>query len=339
MKPSQLIQFLPEAFGARMPVLVTGQPGIGKSDIAEQAAAAAGCEYILSHPAVADPTDAKGLPWMIDGAATFVPFGEMRRAIGATAPTVWALDDFGQAPPAVQASYMQLLLARRVNEHILPDCVTFLAMTNRRTDRAGVTGILEPVKSRFGAIVELEPNLDDWTDWAFGHGIDAALIAFLRFRPDLLANFEPSADLTNSPLPRTWANLNRILGLDIPEIVRNEAMCGAVGQGAATEFLAFLRLYQTLPAIDGILVDPDASPIPTEPGTLYAVTTALGMRANVQNIGRIARYATRLMDSAHGEFAALLIRDAVRRDHAITQTPDFIRLAAGELGQLISGAN
>ena len=35
------------------------------------------------------------------------------------------------------------------------DQVTFIACTNRKTDMAGVTGILEPVKSRFISISEL----------------------------------------------------------------------------------------------------------------------------------------------------------------------------------------
>ena len=107
-----------------MPLLVTGAPGIGKSDVLAQAATRANAHLILSHPAVSDPTDVKGLPWVAADAkhATFLPFGELDRALNATEPTVWFLDDLGQATPAVQASYMQLLLARRVNGHALPDC-------------------------------------------------------------------------------------------------------------------------------------------------------------------------------------------------------------------------
>jgi hypothetical protein len=58
---------------------------------------------------------------------------------------------------------MQLILARRVNSFTLPDCVSFVAASNRRQDKAGVTGILEPVKSRFATILEVSPDLDDWT--------------------------------------------------------------------------------------------------------------------------------------------------------------------------------
>jgi len=340
MKASQLSKLLSYCITAHLPVLITGAPGIGKSDIVAKAALDANADVILSHPAVADPTDAKGLPWVDSNdtsSATFLPFGELARALKATKLTVWFLDDLGQAPPAVQASYMQLLLARRVNGHILPDCVTFVAATNRRTDRAGVSGILEPVKSRFASIVELTADIDEWSAWAFDHAIPAEMIAFLRFRPELLSKFEASADLTNSPMPRTWASAAKLFSLNMPKAIEFAAIAGAVGEGAATEFLAFVRLFKELPSIDGILIDPDAAKIPDQPATLYAVATALSMRANSTNFGRIAKYATRLMNSAKGEFAALILRDSIRRDPAIQQTTDFVKLVSSPLGSLISG--
>lgn len=341
MSPAALSQFLAQAIAARLPVLITGAPGIGKTDIVSAAAVQAGADLILSHPVVEDPTNAKGLPWPDkDGkVAKFLPFGELAQAVMATKPTVWFLDDLGQAPPMVQASYMQLLLARRVNNHILPECVTFVAATNRRTDRAGVSGILEPVKSRFATIVELQPNLDDWCAWAFQHDVPAELIAFLRFKPEYLCNFAASADLTNSPLPRTWAHVAKLLKLTLPPAVQLAAVSGAVGQGAGIDFAAFQQLYAELPTIDSILNDPDASQIPSKPGTLYAVVTALGIRSTLKNFPKVARYAERLWKAGHGEFAALLLRDCVRKDHAVMQTTAFVKLASDELGALIAGSN
>ena len=339
MKPSQLTALLATMIPAREPVLITGAPGVGKSDVVEQARKAAGADLIISHPAVADPTDAKGLPWPgKDGkSATFLPFGELRQAMDAKVLTVWFLDDLGQAPAAVQAAYMQLLLARRVNGHKLPDCVTFLAATNRRTDRAGVGGILEPVKSRFTTIVELEADLNDWCMWAFAHMMPAELIAFLRFRQDLLCAFKASADLTNSPVPRTWAAVGRMMQLGMPNDIQHVAFSGAVGEGPAAEFGGFLRMFREMPTIDGILLDPAGAKLPDQPATLYAVVTALGMRSNEQTFNRIAQYATRMVDSGRAEFAALLVRDAVRKDSAVQNTEGFTRLASGDLGRLISG--
>lgn len=337
MKPSELVTFIASAIGARLPILIQGAPGIGKSDIVAHAAAASGADLILSHPAVADPTDAKGLPWVVNGAATFLPFGELQRALSATRRTVWFLDDLGQASPAVQASYMQLLLARRVNGHVLSDEITFVAATNRRTDRAGVSGILEPVKSRFGSIVELTPDLNEWCRWAIAANLPPELIAYLRFQPDHLCNFTASADLTNCPVPRTWSHVGKILQLGLPAGIQHEAIAGAVGAGAAVEFSAFLRIYAELPSVDQILIDPSSVEIPTKPATLYALSGALAHRTTKQNFARVAQFADRLVNAGSGEFAVLLVRDAMQRQPDITQTTAFVKLATGDLSELING--
>ena len=342
--PKQLLTLLAAMIAKRHPLLVTGAPGIGKTDILTQATAVAGADLITSHPVTADPTDAKGLPWPVQGAseATFLPFGELAAAIKATNPTVWFLDDLGQATPAVQASFMQLILARRVNGHKLPDCVTFVAATNRRVDRAGVSGILEPVKSRFVSIVELEPTIDDWCGWADANGVSLTLIAYLRFKPDMLCNFQATADLSNSPVPRTWANLAKLESLTLPPAIESEAFTGAVGAGGATEYLSFRQMANSLVNLDGILASPDTAKIPADPSQLYATAVGLAARATDQNFARIVTYANRLYSEADkGEFAALMVKDTIRRDNAgdgrIQHTDAFIKLTCGPLGQLLSG--
>lgn len=340
MRPNDLTTFLRGTIAARLPVLLTGSPGIGKTSIVTAAAAQAGNRIVVSHPAVADPTDAKGFPWAEPGAgvATFLPFGDVAELLNATEPTVWFLDDLGQAPPSVQAAYMPWLLARQVNGHKLPDCVTIIAATNRRTDRAGVTGVLEPVKSRFAAIVELEADLDEWTQWALGvDAVPPELVAFLRFQPDLFNNFVPSADLVNCPSPRTWHNAGKLLRLQLPAALETAALTGAVGAGAAAACMAFMSMYRALPSIDAILMDPDNAPLPEKVDVRYAVSTALASRANEQNFQRIARYCERLVNDGQAEFAVLCIRDAVRRDKMVTATPAFIKLMSGDLGALVGG--
>ena len=337
LNPDQLIDFLLAVIPARMPILIVGAPGIGKSACTDQAIERLGWHSVLSHPSVADPTDFKGIPFAADGRASFLPLGQMSELLEATEPTVWVIDDLGQATPAVQAGLMQWILARECAGHKLPDCVSIVACTNRRTDRAGVSGILEPVKSRFFSIVELVPDLDCTCRYAFDHGWPEEEIAYIRFRPDRLCAFEPSADLTNSPLPRTWAHLAELSKLGLTGAVELAAFSGAVGEGDAGEYLAFRKMAREAPSPDGIILDPDASAIPENRSVLYAVVTALGIRATETNFPRIARYAERLTDAKHGEFAALLLRDVARKIPTVCQSPSFVRLASGELGDLISG--
>jgi hypothetical protein len=337
MNASQLISLLSETIKARINVLVEGAPGVGKSDILTQATIYADADLILSHPGVKDPTDVSGLPWITDGLASFLPFGDLRRAINAKKLTVWFLDDLGQASPAVQASFMQLLLARAVNEHKISEHVVFVAATNRRTDRAGVSGILEPVKSRFGTIVELEADIDSWSTWAIDNNINPLLLAFLRFKPDLLCKFNPSNDLKNSPVPRTWNHVNKLLTLNLSSTVQNIAIAGAVGEGAATEFGAFQKLWSQLPNIDQILIDPKSVPVPTNPAVLYSLASALATKATTTTFNRIAEYCQMLVNAGSAEFAVLCVRDCLRREKGLTHTAAFVKLATSELGKLVSG--
>ena len=342
---TQLRELLTKYLPARMPLLITGMPGCGKTETVHSVTESLQYRMLLEHPAVADPTDYKGLPWGLDGkTATFIPFANLAEAINSTEPTVWFFDDLGQATPAVQAACMQLFLARRINGHKLPDCITFVGATNRRVDRAGVTGILEPVKSRFDSIVELDTTIDDWCQWAYANNIPATLIAFLRFKPDMLCQFSPTSDLINSPIPRTWYNLAKNERLGLSQAVEAAAMAGAVGDGAALEYLAFRKMANSLVNLDAILMDPDKARIPSKPDELYATAIGLAARANSTNFARIAIYANRLNvepvgknGTTHGEFAALMVRDALWRDEAIQNNDSFVRLMSGPLGQLISG--
>lgn len=335
----QLIELLSIYVPRRLPVLVVGGAGIGKSEIVEQVAQTLDHDLLISHPVVEDPTDSKGLPFpAADGqSARHLPFGDLERVLRpAGRPLIWFLDDLGQASPAVQAAKMQLLLARRIGEHALPDHVTFVAATNRRSDNAGVSGILDPVLSRFAAVVELEPTIDGWTAWALRHAVPPELIAFLRFRPDLLYAKKSTRDIENAPNPRSWGFVARAMGF-VPASLELAAYAGAVGDAAAAELMSFLGIYRELPSIDAILASPLTAPIPQGLSALFAICTALGAQANVANFGQVLVYANRLIEAELSEYAALLVRDAVRRTPALQDTPVFIGAQSGPLGRIFLG--
>jgi hypothetical protein len=319
MTPTQLSQLLARTIAARMPVLIKGAPGVGKTDIVRQACKAAGVELIVSHPVVDEPIDYKGLPSIKEDHAEFLPFGQLRALITATRPTVYFMDDLGQAPPAVQAAAMQLILARRINGSRVSDHVCFIAATNRKKDKAGVAGILEPVKSRFAAIVELTPSVEEWAQWAAGENIAPELIAFIRFRPQLLFDFVPTSEMTNSPCPRSVHNVARLMALNLPEALEFEAYTGAAGEGFAVELMGFLKICRQLPAPKLILLDPAGADVPTDPATLYALCGALSRLADPGRMEALVSYANRLPD----EFSVLLLTDCERRCPQIVSTRAF----------------
>ncbi len=321
MRAKQIKGIIKFSIKNQYPLLIKGSPGIGKSDLVQQACLETGTELIISHPVVSDPTDFKGLPFpnKEGTGAKFLPFGDLLKLIKADKPTVFFLDDIGQASSSVQSALMHLLLARRINGHTVSDHVVFLAATNRRQDRAAVQGILEPVKSRFSAILELEVNVDDWSEWAIEQNMPTELIAFVRYRPNLLHDFKPTADIINTPNPRTVAAVGRMMNAGLPKDTEYEMISGAAGEGFASEFLGFLKVYRDLPDIEKLIADPKSADVPEEPSTLFAVCGALSAATNKSTFGNIIKYTDRLP----GEFQVLLIKDAIKRNKSLTNTKEF----------------
>lgn len=339
VKPSQLRELLAKTIKARLPVLITGKPGIGKTDSVEAACDEAKAECVTSFPVVNDPTDYKGLPWVVDGNATFLPFGDLQKLITTKKPLVYFLDDLGQATPAVQAAAMQLILARRVNGQRISDLVTFVAATNGRGHRAGVSGILEPVKSRFVTIVEMVTDVNEWCMWAAAHNVAPEVIAFIRLVPQALSEFAPTADMTNSPSPRTWHSVSRTHALGLSRGLQLPTFCGAVGPGRGAEFTAFLRVFADMVSPDVVLTNPTTAPIPAEVSTLWALTTALAQRVQATSMQRYATYLERLIKSGKADFAALSMKSAIARDAKLANTAGYIQAMSGPLGELMIGVN
>ena len=335
---SEIKPVLAKMVAAGMPALLVGAPGVGKSAVVEEVAADLGCDMILSHPVVSDPTDVKGFGFPSEDKthARFLPFGDLARALRATGPTVWMLDDLGQASPAVQAAFMQLLLARRVGEHMLPSCVSFVAATNRRGDRAGVSGILTPVKSRFASIVEVEVDYASWREWALAHDVPALLISFLEFRPDLLHKFDPvlhGRDLANFPCPRTWEHAGKLLRLGLTDAQFALAAQGAVGEEASVALITYIKMMKAnLPSPAAVLSAPDAAPVPEAPEILWALTTALVRLVTEKSMDGFCRYAEILHEHAKGEFGARMVLELNRLKNKLTETAAWTRFCTSEAG-------
>lgn len=346
MKPTELLEALKIGFHAAidhirnpeegvaggMPFLIVSPPGCGKSDIVAQACREMDINLIISHPVVSDPVDYKGLPFVVeqvDGekVAEFMPFGELLALMQATEPTVFFLDDLGQAPQSVQAACMQLLLARRINGHRISDYVIFVAATNRREDKAGVRGVLEPVKSRFVSILNLEPDLEDWIKWAQETGQPPEVPAFVQFAPEMLHNFEASKDMVNSPSPRTNHNVCKLLRCNVPEHLEFEMISGAAGQPYAAKFLGFIRTWRSLPDPRLTLQNPDSVDIPSmedDPAVMYALCGAVAHIVEEDTMGNFIKFANRLP----AEFSVLTVRAAILRDSSLVETEAFISWAA-----------
>src|SRR5262249_4933940 len=153
---------------------------------------------------------------------------------------------------------------------------------------------------------------------------------------ELLYKFEPTADIVNQPCPRTWAALGRKMNLGLPRHLEFPAFVGSVGEGAATEFLASLKIMRSMPALDSIILNPTAAPIPDSPDGRFAVASGRADMAKNGNFGRISEYSERMRDAGHGEIAVFTVLDATKRDKKLENTAAYVNAMAGRpIGELI----
>ncbi len=328
LKFSEMKNLLMECIKYRANVLIVGGPGSAKTACARAACKELDVEMLTEHSVFNDPTDRKGLPW-VDKSLSFAkhyPFEASYKLITATKPTVLCLDDFGQATNAVQASEMPTLLDRTVGGVPISEMVAcIIATTNRKQDRAGVGGLLEPVKSRFDTIVEMLVDVEEWVAHEISKGCHETVIGYMRYagsenKHNVLYDFTPTTDLTNSPNCRGWEAVGmKHMRMNLTQRERQTAVAGAIGHSASADFFTYLEFQKELPSLDLILRDGKNGPIPEKPGVLFSTVSALTYRVKYSQIEHFVDYAVKLHQSGKSEFAMLMAKDIQRR-------PDSSRL-------------
>lgn len=150
--------------------------------------------------------------------------------------------------------------------------------------------------------------------------IDPVLIQFLRFRPDLLSDFDPNRE--SNPTPRTWVQAAKT-PTSLPTDIYFGNIAGDVGEGAAAEYTGFRKIYEGLPNIDGLLMNPSKADVPSDPAVLYALTGALAHRSTKDNFDRVTEYVDRIPP----EFQVMCISDIIRKQPTVKSTKAFISWA------------
>lgn len=327
LRPRDMMALMEAMVPAGEQLLMVGPPGYGKTSMCAQVAQKLGYDLVVFHPAVDEPVDYKGLPGFDhDNRAEFHPYGHLRHLLEADRPTLAVFDDFGQADESVQKATMQLLGSRELNGKQVSDQVVFAAATNDKGQRAGVRGLLEPVKSRFDSIQHLQVHVDDWTEWALQSGtVPEELIAFINHRPDFLDAWEPNAELINTPNPRSIVKAGNKIRLGLSPGLEQSAMAGAAGGAFAQEFAGFMQVYRNLPDPKLTLQEPDKAKLPVDDAmTTYAMVAACTAHADKKTAQGYFRLMERLCEENAAEYAVLGVKMVNQRNQELFNTSAYI---------------
>ena len=152
------------------------------------------------------------------------------------------------------------------------------------------------------------------------------MIFFVQLRPELLHQFDPQSREAAFACPRTWEFISNIVqhrnGLN--PAVERALFRGTVGEAAAVEFSAFLKVWRELPHPRTVIDDPENAVVHDNASALIALCGSLYRMADDVNLGSIVSYAQRLRREV-GEF---LVGSCIRREPDLQHTEAFIRWAA-----------
>ena len=108
--------------GARVPMLLWGAPGVGKTTVVRQLAenSQLPCELVIA--SIREPADFSGLPVVgADGRSVHLAPPAWATRLAEAGRGLLFLDEISTAPPAVQAALMRVVLERTVGELQLPE--------------------------------------------------------------------------------------------------------------------------------------------------------------------------------------------------------------------------
>ncbi|MCH8908020.1 MAG: MoxR family ATPase, partial [Candidatus Heimdallarchaeota archaeon] len=234
-------------------VFLWGPPGIGKSALVKQLALELDREIVDLRLPLLDPVDLRGLP-VVDkenNQAKWLPPDFLPKLDAK--PGILFFDEINAAPPAIQASAYQLILDKRVGTYRLPENWVVIAAGNRVSDRSVAYRLPTALANRFTHL-EIEPQINEWTTWAWKNNIDPLIISFLRLQPHILMQFDPRKNQTAFPSPRSWSFGSRLMKFrDENFALYMSAIQGTVGDAAAQQFLGFLNFRDEIPSPKDIL--------------------------------------------------------------------------------------
>lgn len=319
MRATLLAQTIKDLFPIKRTVCIEGAPGGGKTSIVHQVAKQLEVPVIERHMPTMLVEDF-GILFPNEASDTMHYKLPEWFPVKGKAPErgILLFDDRNQAGADLQKVMANICQARNLHGVHMPDGWMVVSTGNRQSDRAGSNRVLSHLRNR-ETVLELETHLDDFTSHAIDIGVKPEVISFLRFRPGLLHDFDPQRD--QNPTPRAWVEgVSDVLGVVNAE---SEFDCfkGAVGEGAAAEFVGFMRIFRKLPNPDAILMNPTTSDVPTDPATLYALSGALSHRASTGNFERLTQYVERMAP----EFSVLTVSAACRRDPDLANTQAFVK--------------
>ncbi len=310
-----------KAIGHKRTVLVQGHMGTGKSSIlkilAKELPTHTPCYFDCTTKDLGDITIPKLNVLEGEDYVTYAVNEELGMHIDK--PVVIMIDEYGKSNPAVKTALARPMLERKLGSYTLhPDSIIF-ATTNLGAE--GVGDLIPPHGRNRITVIKMRKSTNmEFIEWGISNDVEPEILGWSKDNPQAFASFEdvkdpeenpyiyhPSAPRASFVTPRSLEAASdvlkegRVAGLSEASIIA--CLMGTIGDRAAMDLMAFVKLADQLPSLESIKQDPKTAKVPDSAAAVCMVVYRTLASLEKEWINSWMDYLPRLDKEAQGMFA------------------------------------
>ncbi len=230
------------------------------------------------------------------------------------------VDELPDCPKHEQSGFYQLVLEKRIGEHILPPGCVVMAAGNGVTHRAAANVMSTALRTRLTTL-KMAPTTESVCKYALESKWHPLVISFMRSYDKAVNGFDPD-DFAGGCTPRDLEIISNLENQGWPD-GNNESplslsLCeGNLGTLYGQKYNGHRRISIPDPGL--AIKDPANAKIDYPKDVMYAYLAAVAQRATPQNFPKIAEYGKRLGDV----FDSVLMTDCLVANKEIAHTEIF----------------
>tara|TARA_R100000773_G_C4220274_1_gene118953 strand:- start:2475 stop:3533 length:1059 start_codon:yes stop_codon:yes gene_type:complete len=305
--------------------MLRGEPGVGKSSIAQEVARIAGLPLCMVDVPNLDLGDVC-MPVIDHESKVTRYYPNARFGIHGGQPVVWCLDEFTKGMEPVKNMLHPALevFKPRLGDLPIPEGSIIYLTGNLDTDGVG-DGLAQHTRQRIVEVIVRKPTSKLWIPWGINNGIETIVLAWVDRYPQCLASyldgvknefiFHPSSPDDNVVSPRILEIASRIIKNRhlYDEEALLAALTGAGGAAFANSIVSFIRFQDQLPSVKTIVDTPQVADIPDDPGARAVLTFGLLEHVEKDTLTNILKYLRRMEEEWQVIFCVALARHETKK--------------------------
>lgn len=270
---NQLKEIIKKGYYNNVSLDIKGHPGIGKSQVVEQAAKELAKEHKLTfvdwqkdntdkiesmdpkkififadmrlHQM--DPTGLLGIPDISKDVVEWKPIKLFKFLSEKGIKGILFFDEANLAQDSVLASAYSIINDSKIGDLHISEEVMKITAGNLLEDGCNVTIETPALNNRRMNFVLSSPNYENWSKWASKNSVDDRIISYLNWSPKSMFNFDEKVSDASFPSPRSWENLSKMIKKESDIAFIKILASGLVGDVEASSFCGYLNMTKKIP--------------------------------------------------------------------------------------------